>query len=869
MKLIEYATERHTASNNNGSTITLRKSQRTAFRKLRKADCGILNAPAGWGKSLLLCALAGHDLLTDVTRKVVICVPQTIISKGFIRQQTVSLPTGHVVNWSVNQNLCEAIPEKVASLRQFLLEPAKARLPDRVVVTTHRTLSAAFLKLDSRDLSTAIRKTTFEIDESHHIQAADEESNQLGAAVSSILDAGDPTVRVFLATAFFFRGDKLPVLGDKYVSRFCRHSVPFDEYWNGLQHLETYRYEFIAYTATVWAEVENLLAHSKEPTLIYCPPKGHRLLLGKSKGEFTKRVTQLAIRHFEAELWQPGVSPSKPMILDLVDDCHRAEKVRFAMNHGDQIAAILSVGMFREGADWVQAHRVIDLVPSGSDQDRNQRFGRIIRDYPGKTSVSYYSFFPRIADATKEEQRKSLSKLFAHFHASLVLENALVPIRVPKQRDCKCREDDARGKRVDHLGEFDTQTQEGIITDCHEALNRLAAEVEGTDTPVSHEDAFREIAAVLKRWEIEQNVEPLAKQIVLIFRRRANLNLPVDDLVEAGFDKVWAVEALEGFLIYSAGFGGPTTFREIRQAVRNVFETRWFEMFEQLRQLPAPPPSFTRAQWWVNYNRDLHGKGLLSEERIHLLEQVPWWSWGESCKSRFERQYTALKALGQLPEPSEPLYVFVHAVRDRYQAGKLSKHRIELLEAIPWWTWRSRQTFDGLCCEASSLSKEPSRNTRLGQWVWRTRRRFTQDELTQEEIAKVKSISWWSWASTEEATWMTNHEVVALLSKPPHHRVHPKEYKFVQNQRTKFRSGNLSQQQIRLLEAIPWWTWETELETHWRLNYGRLAELPRSPHYRHQADEYKFMHTQKSQYRAGKLPKERETLIEGISWWEW
>lgn len=869
MRIVEHTKTRESASKRNRALITLRKSQRRAFRNLQQTRYGILNAPAGWGKSILLCALASHDLLIDAARKVVICVPQTIISKGFIRRQSISLPTGQVVNWNVNQNLCEAVPEKVASLRQILLEPAKATLPDRVIVTTHRTLSAAFQKLDSRDLSTAIRNTTFEIDESHHIQAADEESNQLGAAVSSILDADDPTVRVILATAFFFRGDKLPVLEDKYVSHFRRHSVPFDEYWSGLKHLETYRYEFVAYTATVWSEVEKLLAFSQDPTLIYCPPNGHRLLLGESKAKFTNEVIQLVIRHFGAEVWQPGVSPSKPVILDLVDEKHRADKVRFAMNHGDQITAILSVGMFREGADWVQAQRVIDLIPSGSDQDRNQRFGRLIRDFPGKTSVSYYSFFPRIADATKEEQRKSLSELFAHFHASLVLENALVPIRVPKQRDCGRREDDARGRRVDLLGKFDAQTQKGIFTDCHEALSRLAAEVEGTDTTVNHEDAFREITAVLKRWEIKQNVEPLAKQIVLILRRRANLNLPVEDLVEAGFDKVWASDALEGLRLYSAGFGGPTTFMEIRQAVRNVFESRWSEMYEQLRQLPGQPPSFTRAQWWMNYNRELHSKDLLSQERVRLLEQIPWWSWRKSYKSRFEGQYTALKALDQPPEPSEPLYVFVHAVRDRYQAGKLSKHRIELLEAIPWWTWRIRQTFGGLCHEAASLPKEPSRNTRLGQWVWRTRRRYAQGELTQEEIAKVESISWWSWVSTVESTWMTNYESVARLPKPPNNREHPKEYKFVQHQRAKNKGGKLSQEQIRLLEAVPWWTWETELETQWRLDFEHLAALSNPPHHQNQSDDYKFMRFQKSQYEAERLPKEREAMLEDIPWWNW
>jgi superfamily II DNA or RNA helicase len=74
---------RHTAQR--GSTpsdaspsksIALRPSQRTAWEHLRDWDCGILNAPTGWGKSMVLCTLAADDLIDDPRRKVIVTIPQ-------------------------------------------------------------------------------------------------------------------------------------------------------------------------------------------------------------------------------------------------------------------------------------------------------------------------------------------------------------------------------------------------------------------------------------------------------------------------------------------------------------------------------------------------------------------------------------------------------------------------------------------------------------------------------------------------------------------------------------------------------------------------------------------------------------------------
>ena len=526
-------------------------------------------------------------------------------SKGFINNVRLSIPESQVIDWSVRHNLCQPLTEKLRYLRDWLLAPADKSLDDRVVVTTHRNFAFAFEALTPREREQAFQKTTVFIDEAHHIQASDEGFNQLGRAIDYVLTSHADTTRVYFATAYFFRGDRLPILHDNHLCRFYKHTIPFDEYWRNLRHLQSYRYDFVAFKGTVWKEVEALLAQSQEPTLIFCPPEGHRLLFGKSKADFVSRLIRILRRHYKGcVLWKPGFMPRKRrVILNLVDAENRPEKVAFAMNHGDKLAAILTVGMFREGADWIQAQRAIDLVPTGSDQDRNQRFGRLVRDHPGKTEVSYFSFFQHVTDVPRDEQRQELSKLFAHFHASLVLENALAPIRVAVADNQSDEDGHERQEPDDLLGDYDEQTQESIIRESCERLINLAAEMEERGKVVSPEDKKHVILDVLAEHGIEKHKEALARQIALLLIRRQTLDLPVEELINAGFDKVWEIDLLEGLRIYSGGVGGPKTFLEIRNAIRSVIDERWDDMYQKMRSLPTPPPRHSRAYWWISNNR--------------------------------------------------------------------------------------------------------------------------------------------------------------------------------------------------------------------------------------------------------------------------
>lgn len=733
------------------TTWMLRDYQQTAYDTANGCARVIVNMPTGWGKSFLLCALAASDLL-DPSRRVMICVPQRIIAKGFQERKDILLPDGELVEWSVPRNLCATSSAKVDELTDFLLAGPAKSAARRVVLTTHMTLSYALDRLSDDQLVEMADDTTAVIDEAHHILAAEEGRNVLGKQIARLLDLGSSGLKLWLATAYFFRGDHLPIISDTHLAEFTRVHVPFDEYWRILKHIKSYSYDFVTFKGTVFKELQHVLQSGPSvPTIIYCPPEGHNMLLGKPKAKFVARVQRIACECLKAAPWTSfdEALRQKSVVVDLVETEQRAEKIRFVAEHGNRVAGILTVGMFREGADWVEAARIVDLVPTNSDQDRLQRFGRLVRDCRGKRHISYLNFFPLVVEQNEEERRRQLTKLYAHFHASLVLENAIQPIKVrllPRPKHGS--KDDIADPRVHFnlLGDFSEAKQEQIIRDTYEALLKLQAQRDDAGLSAAPEEVRTAIVNVLKDNGVTKNHEPLAKQVLLLMRRKANVSVQTDDLVNAGFDKVWSTDIFDPIIAYSGGAGGPKTLAEIRDVVEGVFERQWQENYERIRNLPGPPDSQSSAYWWCTHNRKLHSQGKLPEAKEKLLEQIPWWTWTISVSDRWETNFEAIRAMPQCPKAGTPEYAWVRQQRRFYHQGKLEQWKIRLLESIPWWMWASLSSnWETNFAEVAALPERPARGTRLYEWVRTQRKEYKAGRLAPERAKKLESISWWVW----------------------------------------------------------------------------------------------------------------------------
>lgn len=729
----------------------LRSDQRKAYDALRGKSRGVVNTPTGWGKSFLLCCLCALEIVKR-HRKVILCVPQRIISKGFARSRQIRLPDGSLVAWRVPRNLCDATSDKVSQLVDFIRSPARKSPADCVVLTTHLSLAYAFAKLSDEEVRSCFKRTVLVIDEAHHIQASEYGCNQLGRVIKAILDLNDPTTSLLLATAYFFRGDHLPIISEDQLNRFFRYHVPFDEYWSSLKHIKSYGYDFIAYKGTVFHELESLVKQSPEPTIIYCPPERHKLLLGKRKSGFVARVRKLCQKHFLAKLWKPTTrsSSEQKVVVDLVDTNYRAEKIQFIAAHGNAVAAILTVGMFREGADWVEAARIIDLVPSGSDQDRLQRFGRLVRDFPGKAHVSYFSFFPFVIEEDEEKRRKELSKLYAHFHASLVLQNAIAPIKMtigknPDSPDVGGDPGPPTG-RLDLLGQLNESTQETIISQSYAELLRRHDDKSKIGGSVSPEEAKEIVVNVVRENGVEEDAEAMAKQVILVIRRKSNVQINTDDLVEAGFDKVWSTDVFDGLIAYSAGVGGPSNLAEIRRVIDKVFDLQWMDNYAKVSHLPAPPISQSSAYWWCTHNKVLHADGRLDEKKIGLLTTIAWWSWSQAFTDRWQTNYDYVSVLPQCPKATTKEYSWVRQQRRLYEEGNLEEYKVKLLEAIPWWQWATlNKNWETKFNALKRMSHAPARGSKENEWMRTQRKSYRAGKLTAERRRLLESIPWWEW----------------------------------------------------------------------------------------------------------------------------
>lgn len=141
------------------------------------------------------------------------------------------------------------------------------------------------------------------------------------------------------------------------------------------------------------------------------------------------------------------------------------------------------------------------------------------------------------------------------------------------------------------------------------------------------------------------------------------------------------------------------------------FQSSWERAYTALKDYldthGAPPPirhvtaSGLRLGQWASVQRTTYHAGNLGEERIKLLGQLEFWSWGSRLDGSWELGYTALcmyvSEHGQLPiaryvdSEGFRLGQWIGVQRKAYHAGRLSHERIECLLKVDGWVWKGRE----------------------------------------------------------------------------------------------------------------------------------------------------------------------------------
>lgn len=530
--------------------------QQKAMSVGRPAQYFLIQSPGGAGKSLLQVMLAQADI-EDTSNKQLILVPKNHIHYGFFDDNAIefTLP-GQATpsHWQVKSNFCELSPtdSKVTGLKKFLLAD-RAELAARgelAAIATHNAMVLAWKQLSDAEKQTALQNISFRIDEAHHLSHVFDDNDLsmfedkhkgkilgdgtgLGRFVQEVLSKNNPSAKVHLATATFFRGDRRTILSESFRKQFVEYSLPWDEHFEslGIKHLE---FDYFTYENDPVDSVLTLVR--SEPTqnhLIIIPPMGIRFRTAETLPRLIEGLGQI-------------VPPDA--VLDLVTRETQDGNKAILNRYPEKFRAVVACRLFDEGTDWVPCNRMHNTdACEGSLTLAVQRIFRPLRQHPDKDSVQIVSYLPRFSTEMKEEEkRQALSNRFNAYLAALITQGEFRPTLVKLKWDSS--EGDA-SKSSTLQGIYGTQYPDVMET----LLKEYESVTDKNDSKLVKEVADR----VMEEFGIPDNVDEvelkdaLLRQLFRIGRpKKTTLNksslefagIDADLIRQHGFDKVWTKE---------------------------------------------------------------------------------------------------------------------------------------------------------------------------------------------------------------------------------------------------------------------------------------------------------------------------------------
>jgi len=156
---------------------------------------------------------------------------------------------------------------------------------------------------------------------------------------------------------------------------------------------------------------------------------------------------------------------------------------------------------------------------------------------------------------------------------------------------------------------------------------------------------------------------------------------------------------------------------------------------------------------WIICQRRKHSQ--LSEVRIQLLESIPHWTWDPSGDA-FATAVSEVKAFveehGRLPGKEENRGLWLINQRIKHRKNALPAERVQLIEAIPHWTWDpSGDAFATAISEVTAFAEVhghlPSTSDNHGRWVNNQRTTYKKRKLSEDRIHALEAIPYWTWSS--------------------------------------------------------------------------------------------------------------------------
>jgi superfamily II DNA or RNA helicase len=679
--------------------IIPRKNQIEIMENFYNSKYFQLTQPPGSGKSTIIAYVMSKRLLDDPNLKLVIAVPQTIISKTFGRM--IFNHDGKHIEWDCYHDLCKNVTySKIEYLINFLKNKEFSQnIKTRIAITTHQSFSQAIEKLHNSN-NNIFENTMVVIDESHHIMYDENgTSNKIGKFIKHVFN-NKLNTGVWIASATPYRNDNNNMIPKEILDQFDKHFLPLDKHWeDNIKHIKSFAFNFVIYKQNqILNEVKEVFKLGHKKSIIFCPYVGHLL------NDIDKDIFKRNLINTIKEEW------SDCKILDLVEIDGRNKRKEILNDNKDaeDVDIILTCKIFNEGSDWVHAEQCIDLTPSNYLMVMYQRFGRLWRDYINKYIITYYCFLPFEAKFKDEDERRlHLSKSFNALSAALLLQDIVQPIKYPTTLK-------GSHKEKEYFNPFQKAIQDDAKrTEILEKIIKKLLVMKSISENPSPQDVKQWIKCSLTAENIIDNQDQIIDYIGLIFRRMSKQTHPkkpdwsnvidIESLIESGFDKIWINDIFENLRVFGTNVCTAETFKEFREIING---------------------KKNNIDYWINYARsivdpitgELPNKMSLPYALVQMMNKYPKEFSEFECKKILNNcEYWVEYArsivdpiTGKLPNKSSLSYGLRGMMR-KYPKEFSEFECKKIINTCEYWVEYARSIVDPITGELPNKSSLPSK----------------------------------------------------------------------------------------------------------------------------------------------------------------
>jgi uncharacterized protein (DUF2384 family) len=306
---------------------------------------------------------------------------------------------------------------------------------------------------------------------------------------------------------------------------------------------------------------------------------------------------------------------------------------------------------------------------------------------------------------------------------------------------------------------------------------------------------------------------------------------------------------------------------------------------------------------WLAKKRTCYKKGKLSEAEIKRLEKLNFatnplderkrklWEKGYAHAEEFFNEYGHLRVGEQKSPDGYGLGTWVVAQRKAYRDSKLPEEYVQKLNKINmvWdadtFRWEEGFVHAKQYVEEHGDCRVPVNYVcqdgfYLGTWILKNRRRYSNNELTEEQVARLNSLQmiWDSW----DDYWEEGFAHAKVFFNANGHLNVPYKYKaadgyklgqFITNQKRSFNLGQLTEEKIKRLNDIGmiWdvranmWATAYKHAKDYFEKHGTLEKMPKGYLTEDGINLYVWLSLQRKQYRIGKLSADRVALLKTLN----